>query len=346
MGEVRMIAVDLAKRFFQVHGSDAGGAAIFNRSLPRSKLVAFLAGQPRCVVAMEACGSAHHWGRTFAAMGFQVRLLPAREVKPFVRLPKTDASDAAAIAEAARRPQLRTVPVKSAAAQAVCSAHAIRERLVAARTAQINMLRSHLAEFGIVSATGREGFRRLEDLVRTGLGDLPAALTGSLLALVETIAAVEKGIAAVEGEIASTAQANDDVRRLRTIPGLGLLSASAVLAFAGDMRRFESGRAFVAWLGLSPRVEASGGKARHGGITKQGQVYVRTLLIHGARAVVYWKSQGKAGGRSPWLDALAQRRPAPVVITAMAAKLARIAWAVVVRGGEYRAPVVPAAAAA
>ena len=346
MGELRTIAVDLAKGVFQVHGADEKGAKLFSRRLPRNKLIAFFSGQPRVTVAMEACGSAHHWGRTLQEMGFEVHLLPAREVRPFVRLPKTDASDAAAIAEAARRPELRTVPVKSANAQAVCSAHGLRERLVAARTAQINMVRSHLAEFGIVSATGSKGFQELETLVRSGLTSLPPALTGSLLALVEAIDATERAIAAIEREIVTAAKGEAAMQRLTKVPGIGLLSGSAILAFAGDMKRFKSARAFAAWLGLTPRVEASGGKTRLGGITKQGQAYVRTLLIHGARAVVYWKSKGKAGGRSAWLDALVARRPLPVVITAMAAKLARIVWAVIVRGTEYREPRPSANAAA
>jgi len=343
MNEVRIIGLDLAKNVFQVHGENEQGMRVLSRRLSRGQVSAFFAKLPACVVAMEACGSAHHWGRVIASFGHSVRLLPAREVKPFVRLPKTDASDAAAICEAARRPQLRTVAVKTVAAQAACTAHAVRDRLMRLRTAQINMLRGHLAEYGIVAATGREGAGRLKELVRQGLGGeeghsetMPKLLTGALLALVETIDAIELSIESIEKDIRRAARADGRIRRLEEVDGIGRLSASALVAFAGDPARFKNARAFVAWLGLAPRVEASGGKMRIGTITKAGNEYVRRLLVHGARSLIHWSQQDKAGGRSAWIDALLARRPKAVVIVAVAAKLARIAWAMMTSGQSFR----------
>lgn len=343
MSEIRMIGLDLAKSVFQVHAESEPGVRVASRRLRRGQVRGFFARLPPCVVAMEACGSAHHWGRIIGSFGHEVRLLPAREVKPFVRLPKTDASDAAAICEAARRPRLRTVPVKTVAAQAMCTAHAVRDNLTRLRTAQINMLRSHLAEYGIIAATGCEGVGHLKELVRQGLvrdgaeGEpLPGLLAGTLLALVESLDAIERSIDAIEKDIRRAARTEEKARRLEQVDGLGLLSASALVAFAGDVSRFRSARAFVAWLGLAPKVEASGGKTRIGSISKAGNEYVRRLLIHGARSRIYWSQQGKAGGKSSWIEALLQRRPMAVVIVAVAAKLARIAWAMLATGQPYR----------
>jgi len=338
MEKITVIGLDLAKSVFQAHGANAAGARVFSRRLSRTQLAAFFAKQPPCIVAMEACGGAHHWGRLIAGFGHEVRMLPAAEVTPFVREPKTDASDAAAIAEAAVRPALRTVPLKTPEAQALCSAHALRDRLIAMRTMQINMLRSHLSEYGMVAATGREGQAELKELVRTGLAGQPATLAGALLALVEAMDAGEAAIAAVDYEIAAAAKPMEAVARLREVDGIGLLSASALVAFGGDLARFKSSRAFVSWLGLAPKVEKSANTVRIGSITKKGNEYLRRLLVHGARSLLHWSSLGKAGGRRPWLEDMLKRRPKPVVIVALAAKLARIAWVILVRGGRYRPP--------
>lgn len=343
MREITVIGLDLAKSVLQVHGERAPGEVVVSRRLSRSQVEAYFAKLPACVVAMEACASAHHWGRVISGHGHEVRLLPAREVKPFVRLPKTDASDAAAICEAARRPRLRTVPVKTVEAQAMCTAHAVRDRLIGIRTQQINMLRGHLAEYGIVAATGREGAVRLKGIVRQGLGKpggeaLPKLLSGSMLALVEAIDATELAIEAIDKDIRRAAAQDEKSRRLGKVDGLGVLSSTALVAFAGDVTRFKGARAFVAWLGLAPKVEASGGKTRVGRISKAGNAYVRRLLIHGARSLIHWSRQGKAGGKSAWIEALLARRPKAVVIVAVAAKLARIAWAMLARGQSYRRP--------
>jgi transposase len=333
MADVTLIGLDLAKNVFQVHGVDGEGARVWSRRLRRDGVCAFFARQPRRVVAMEACAGAHHWGRVLATMGHEVRLIPAREVKPFVRLPKTDVSDAAAIAEAARRPELRRVPVKSEACQAVCAAHRARDQLMRQRTSSINALRAHLAEFGITAPAGEAGRSRLFEQVRgRETADLPELLCLALQGLLEAIEALERSIAAIEQGLSAATNADAAARRLQAVPGIGRLTASALVAFAGDARRFESARAFVSWLGLAPRVEASGGRTRIMGITKSGPEYLRRLLVHGARS----RLRAKASARDPWLTALLARRPRAVAITALAAKQARIAWALMAREETYR----------
>ena len=333
MTDVRLMGLDLAKNVFQVHGVDGEGARLWSRRLRRDGLAAFFARQPRCVVAMEACAGAHHWGRVLAAMGHEVRLIPAREVKPFVRLPKTDASDAAAIAEAARRPELRRVPVKTEACQAVCAAHRARDQLMRRRTSLINALRAHLAEFGITAPAGEAGRTRLFEQVRgRQMADLPELLGLALQGLLEAIEALERSIAAIEQGLSAAAKADAAAQRLRAVPGIGWLTASALVAFAFEARRFKSARRFVAWLGLAPRVEASGGRTRITGITKSGPEYLRRLLVHGARA----RLRAKASAGDPWLTGLLARRPRAVTITALAAKQARIAWAMMAREEAYR----------
>jgi transposase len=340
MSDVTLIGLDVAKAVFQVHGVDADGTRVLSRRLRRAQVSAFFARQPRCVIAMEACAGSHHWGRAFQDLGHQVRLLPAREVKPFVRLPKTDVSDAAAIAEAARRPELRSVPVKSETEQAECSAHAARDLLVRERTALINALRAHLAEFGIVAPAGDAGRTTLFEQVRgERLDDLPELLRLAAQGLVEAIEALERSIAAIEDGLAAAAKADATVQRLQAVPGIGWLTASALVAFAGDARRFKSARHFVAWLGLAPRVEASGTRTRIGGITKSGPEYLRRLLVHGARSLL----RVKPSARDPWFNRLLARRPAAVAITALAAKQARVAWAIMARDEAYRPRLAKAA---
>ena len=333
MSEVTLIGLDLAKSVFQLHGVDGGGARVFSRRLRRDAVYAFFARQPRCVVAMEVCASAHYWGRMLEQMGHVVRLIPAREVKPFVRLPKTDASDAAAIAEAARRPELRHVPVKTEACQATCSAHRARDQLMRRRTSLSNALRAHLAEFGIVAPAGEAGRRRLFEQVRgQDLANLPALLGLAVQGLLEAIEAIERAISAIERGLSTAAKADAASQRLQAVPGIGPLTASALVAFTGDARRFRSARRFVAWLGLAPRVEASGGRTRIGGITKSWPEYLRRLLVHGARS----RLRVRAGANDPWFNGLLARRPRAVAITALAAKHARIAWAIMAREEAYR----------
>lgn len=253
MTDVTLIGLDLAKNVFQAHGVDAEGTRVWSRRLRRDGVGAFFARQPRGVVAMEACAGAHHWGRLLEKMGHEVRLIPAREVKPFVRLPKTDVSDAAAIAEAARRPQLRRVPVKSEACQAMCAAHRARDQLMPRRTSLINALRAHLAEFGITAPAGEAGRTRLFEQVRgREMAALPELLCLALQGLLEAIEALERSIAAIERGLSAAAGADAAARRLQAVPGIGRLTASALVAFASDARRFESARQFVAWLGRHP----------------------------------------------------------------------------------------------
>lgn len=333
MSDVTLIGMDLAKGVFQVLGVDSQGVRVFSRRLRRGSVRAFFARQPRCVVAMEACAGAHYWGRVIGDMGHEVRLLPAREVKPFVRLPKTDASDTAAITEAARRPELRSVPVKTEACQAVCSAHKARDQLMRRRTSLINALRAHLAEFGISAPRGDAGRARLFEQVRGDrLDDLPALLCLAAQGLLEAIEAIERSIAAIKHGLEAATKTDATAQRLQAVGGIGELTSSALVAFTGDARRFKSARHFVAWLGLAPRVEASGSRTRISGITKTGPEYLRRLLVHGARSML----NAKPETRDPWFDALVARRPKSVAVTALAAKNARIAWALMVREEAYR----------
>lgn len=340
MSDVTLIGLDIAKSVFQVHRVNADGTRVLSRRLRRRQVIEFFARQPRCLIAMEACAGSHYWGRVFQDLGHSVRLLPAREVKPFVRRPKTDVSDAAAIAEAARRPELRSVPVKSETNQAECSAHATRDLLVRQRTAFINALRAHLLEFGVVAPAGAAGRARLFEQVRGAeLEELPELLGVAAQGILEAIEALERSAAAIEDALATKAKANATAKRLQEVPGIGPLTASALVAFAGDPRRFKSARHFVAWLGLAPRVEASGGRTRIGGITKSGPEYLRRLLVHGARSLL----RVKPGARDPWFNRLLARRPAAVAITALAAKQARIAWAMMDRDEPYRPRLAKAA---
>jgi transposase len=333
MSDVTLIGLDLAKGVFQAHGVDAEGARLFSRRLRRGGVMAFFARQPRCVVAMEACAGAHYWGRVIGEMGHTARLLPAREVKPFVRLPKTDASDAAAIAEAARRPELRSVPVKTEACQAVCSAHKARDQLMRRRTSLINALRAHLAEFGVTAPRGHAGRARLFEWVRgERLDDLPELLCLAAQGLLEAIEAIERSIAAIEHGLTAATKADATAQRLQAVGGIGELTSSALVAFSGDARRFKSARHFVAWLGLAPRVQASGSRTRISGITKSGPEYLRRLLVHGARSLLNVKPEA----RDPGFNALVARRPRSVAVTALAAKNARIAWALMSREEAYR----------
>lgn len=333
MDNATLIGLDLAKGVFQAHGMDAEGNRLFSRRLRRSGVMAFFTRQPQCVVAMEACAGAHYWGREIGGLGHTVRLLPAREVKPFVRFPKTDASDAAAIAEAARRPELRSVPVKTEACQALCSAHKARDQLMRRRTSLINALRAHLAEFGITAPRGDAGRARLFEWVRgEQLDPFPDLLRLAAQGLLEAIEAIERSTAAIERGLKAVTKADATAQRLQAVSGIGDLTSSALVAFTGDPHRFKSARQFVAWLGLAPKVRASGSRTRISGITKSGPEYLRRLLVHGARSALRVKPEV----RDPWFNALVARRPIVVAVTALAAKNARIAWALMTREEAYR----------
>lgn len=338
------IGLDIAKNFFQLHAVDAAGQVVLRRKLSRGEVLRFFEAQPKTLVGIEACGTGHHWAREIAALGHEVKLLPPTYVKPYVKRGKTDAADAEAICEAVTRPTMHFVPIKTPEQQAALMMHRARELLVGQRTALVNALRGHLAEFGIVTA---KGIHRVADLLAELVGvekaRIPPLALASLRCLAAQIEAVETQIDELEALIMEWHKGNGPSQRLAKIPGVGPITASAVVATIGDASNFTSARHLASALGLTPRQNSSGGKARQGGISKAGNTYLRRLLFIGAIAVIRSKRAQEA---ESWLARLLERRPAKVVAIAIANKTARIIWAMLRRGEAYRAPTMPAAAAA
>lgn len=340
MGQVITIGLDIAKQVFHVHGADALGAALFSRKVTRSKLLGFFAAQPRSLVAMEACASAHYWARELRKLGHEVRLIPPAYVKPFVKRQKNDARDAEAICEAAQRPGMRFVAVKDEAQQANAAVFRARDLLVRQRTQLINALRGLVAEYGWVAPQGRLRMAQLmADIEDPGCA-LPEAARAVFLVMIEAIRALDARIDGFDREIASRAKQDQDARRLLTIPGIGPVIATATLALA-PAETFASGRDFAAWLGLTPRQRSTGGKERLGSITKAGERTLRRLLIIGASAVVKQASR-RGAPEGSWLAKMLARKPRMLVTVALANKTARIIWALLTKGGVYKAPAVAA----
>jgi transposase len=334
--QITTIGLDLAKNLFQVHAVDDEGQVVLRRRLARAEVVPFFATLAPCRIGVEACGTAHYWARQLTALGHEVRLMPAAYVKPYVKRGKNDAADAEAICEAVTRPTMRFVPVKSAEAQSILMVHRTRDLLVRQRTMLVNALRGHLAELGIVAAQGIAKVTQLAAVVfDEDDGRLPIFARQALQALVTQIRDVQARIATLEAELVAWCRRDDASRRLATIPGVGPITATAMAATVTDPSCFSSGRQLAAWLGLVPRQNSSGGKQRLGGISKQGDRYLRRLLVVGARTVIrYARSQAPVG--VPWIVALLGRRPALVAAVALANKMARIAWAILARGEVYR----------
>lgn len=336
--QITTIGLDLAKNVFQVHGIDASGTVVVAKQLRRKQVIAFFAKLAPCLVGMEACATAHYWARELRKLGHTVRLIAPAYVKPYVRRGKNDAVDAAAICEAVSRPSMRFVPVKTVEQQAALMAHRTRDLLVRQRTQAVNALRAHLAELGLVAAQGREGVAALIALVQCeGDAALPAAVRAALLPIVDQLAAVQEQIGALDKALHAQHRASEASRRLETMPGIGVIGATAIAATIADASAFKSGRDLAAWIGLVPRQNSSGGKQRLGSISKQGDRYLRKLLVVGASAVL--KHARTHPDRHPWLIRLLARRPAKVAVVALANKLARIAWAILAKGETYRAPV-------
>jgi transposase len=334
---VSIIGLDLAKNVFQLHGARADGSVAFRSKLTRAKLLPFFVAVPKCLVAMEACASAHHWAREISALGHEVRLIAPIYVKPFVKRQKNDAADAEAIAEAATRPTMRFVAVKSAEKQASAMAFKTRDLLVRQKTQTINALRGHLAEHGVIAPNGPAHVGRLAEVIEEpalGLPDPVVALGRMLLA---HIAALAQQIALLEKELRQRARHDETARRLMTIPGIGVVCAMAIEALAPPAESFANGRDFAAWLGLTPRQNSSGGKIRLGSTSKMGQRDLRRLPISGAMTVVRWASR-KGAPEGSWLARMLARKPRLVVAVALANRIARIAWALMTRGGVYRVP--------
>jgi len=338
MQQATIIGIDLAKNTFQFHGAAPDGAVVFRKKLSRGKVLPFLASQPSAMVAMEACASAHHWGREIAALGHKVRLIAPIYVKPFVKRQKNDTADAEAVAEAASRPTMRFVEVKSVEQQGQGMLFRTRDLLVRQRTQTINALRGHLAEFGIVAAQGPARVEVLTKAVEDGTTPLPEMARDLARLLLGQIAELGEKIGTLEKEIRRRAPKDAKIARLMTIPGVGAICATAVHAFAPSMSTFGSGRDFAAWVGLTPRQHSTGGKARLGGTSKMGQRDIRRLLIIGASAVVTWAAR-KGPRPGSWLARMIARKPHMLVVVALANKMARMIWAITTRETLYKDPV-------
>ena len=336
MVEITTVGLDLAKSWFQVHGADAQGRPVLRKKLARGKVLEFFANLPPCLVGMAACASAHHWARELSKLGHEVRLMPPQYVKPYVKTNKHDAADAEAICEAVTRPTMRFVPVKTIEQQTMAQLHRIRQLLVKQKTMQVNALRGHLAELGIVRGKGVGKASQLMRLVQDAGDDaLPAKMRQQLQHLVELVRDLHRRLAEIDRELGELAREHPAARRLATIPGVGPITATALVVAISDIGRFRSGRHLAAYLGLVAKQHASGGKARLGTISKRGSTYLRTLLAHGARALVRVMCM-RPEPREDWIGRLLQRRPVNVAVMAQANKTARIAWALLTKEQDYR----------
>lgn len=336
MTKITTVGLDLAKSVFQVHGADQDGRPIVRKKLRRAQVIPFFADLPPCLIGMEACASGHYWARELQSLGHEVRLIPPQYVKPFVKTNKNDAVDAEAICEALLRPTMRFAAVKSAEQQSVLMLHRARELLVRQRTMLINALRGHCGEFGLVAAQGASKVAELIEVIEDPEDErLPALAREALGSLVEQLRVVQAQILGLEKKLLVWHRANEASRRLETIPGVGVITATALVATIGDASQFHSGRQLAAWLGLVPRQHSSGGKERLGRISKRGDGYIRRLLVHGARADLRW-SRHRKEQRSLWQESLLARRPTNVVLVAMANKTARVVWAMLSRGEAFR----------
>jgi transposase len=330
------IGLDIAKLVFQVHGIDDNGAVVIRKRLTRGQVKRFFEELPRCLIGIEACATAHYWARELCALGHDVRLMPAHYVKPYVKRSKNDAADAEAICEAVTRPTMRFVPVKPPEAQALALMHRLRTQLVGQRTAMLNALRAGLAEFGLISSQGLGGATEILRFAAEGHEKVPPMIRGAYAMMAEAIRDMEGRLVCLDRQIAASSAMDQTCKRLCTIPGVGPVTSSTIVALAGDVSRFPSGRDFAAWVGLTPRQNSSGGKARLGRITKAGDQTLRTLFVLGAFSVIK-RARLEPAKASPWLLDLMARRPPLVAAVALANKIARIVWVILARGGTYRA---------
>ena len=336
-----MIGVDLAKRVFQIHGASTTGQVKFRKKLTREQFRRFMSEQPACIVVFEACGSASYWAREMEALGHDVKLIAPQYVRPFVKRQKNDAADAEAIVIAARQPEMRFVVPKTADQQAKAVMFRSRERLVHQRTELVNALRAVLYEYGHVFPTGLIHLKRIEAVLDDPACDLPALIIAEGHDLMAQIAEKTERIDAKTKELKALAAETDTARRLQTMPGVGPLTALAVEAFAPDMAQFKCGRDFAAWLGLVPRQHSSGGKERLGRISKAGQSDIRRLLIIGAMSRLNWLGR-RSILEGSWLARMRARKPKILVAIALANKMARQLWAMLMKNEDYRDPALAA----
>jgi transposase len=343
--DITTIGLDLAKNVFQVHAINRAGEVVIRRALRRAQMLPFFSKLAPCLVGMEACGTSHHWARELVRLGHEVRLMPPAYVKPYVKRGKTDAGDAEAICEAVTRPTMRFVPVKSVEQQAALSLHRTRDLLVRQRTQLVNMIRALLAEFGVSIPKGiTHALAFVRRVVAGEAHEVPQLAAKVIGALAEQALEGQARIGQLERALLAWHRSNDLARRIATVPGVGLLGATALAATVTDPTQFRSGRQFAAWLGLTPRLNSSGGKERQGGISKMGDRYLRRLLVVGMTSLVRQARRGP-GTTDPRLAQLLARKPARVATVAMANRAARVIWAIMVRGEVYRAP-TPAMASA
>jgi transposase len=341
--EISTIGLDLAKRIFQIHGVDGAGTVVMCKALRRSQVLPFFTKLPPCLVGIEACGTSHHWARELSKLGHDVRLMPPGYVKPYVKRGKTDANDAEAICEAVSRPTMRFVPVKSPEQQAALALHRTRDLLVKQRTQLVNMIRGLLAEFGIETARGLHHALALAARFAGGeVPDVPELAQLVVAGLAHQIGALQVQLARLEKELLAWHRSNELSQRLATIPGVGVISATALAASVTDPHRFRSGRQFAASLGLTPLQNSSGGKERMGRISRMGDRYLRRLLVIGMTSLIR-RARTAPASVDPRISAMLQRRPARVVTVAAANRTARVAWAIMAKGGSYRKPVLAAA---
>jgi transposase len=343
MGEVSTIGLDIAKSVFQVHGVDVDGAVVIRKRISRPKVMEFFSALPPCLVGIEACPSAHYWSRGLQELGHAVKLMPPNYVKAYLKRSKNDANDAAAICEAVTRPSMRFVPTKSEQQQSALMLHRSRQLLVRQRTMLSNAIRGHLAELGIISAKGRNGTAELLEIIAHQEDDrIPAVARLSLVVLARQYVAITTEIGALEKQIYAWHRSCEESRRLEEIPGVGPIVATALVAEVGDWKAFSSGRSLAAWIGLVPRQHSTGGKEKLGRISKQGNRHLRWLLVAGAMAVIRYARQH--GTKRLWLVRLMGRRPTKVAAVALANKIARMAWAMMVRGERFKeSKLLPAA---
>lgn len=338
MSEVSIIGIDLAKQVFQLHGAGADGSVLLRKRLSRAQVLPFLKKQPRCIVALEACATAHDWGRRIGALGHEIMLIPPVYVKPFVKRQKNDMADAQAIAEAAARPSMSTVAVKTKDQQARAMLFRTRDLLVRQRTQLINALRGHMAEYGLVAPRAKANLRRLEKALSEPDNGLPALVVESGQTYLDQIADLTERIASLEARLHVEAARDTAARRAQTMPGVGPVTAMAMAAFAPPMETFRRGRDFAAWLGLVPKQHSTGGKPRLGRTSKMGQRDIRRLLIIGAMAVIRAAAR-KGLPEGSWLARQIEKKPRMVAAVALANRMARRLWAMLVKSEDYREPV-------